>query len=53
MTDVLAWTGAALSTLLGLPQAVRALRSDSVGHAPDRVDTWSVGRLPNHPYAGV
>jgi uncharacterized protein with PQ loop repeat len=27
MTEVLAWTGAALSTLLGLPQAVRALRS--------------------------
>jgi uncharacterized protein with PQ loop repeat len=28
MIEVLAWTGAALSTLLGLPQAVRALRSN-------------------------
>jgi uncharacterized protein with PQ loop repeat len=27
MTEALAWTGAALSTLLGLPQAVRALRT--------------------------
>ena len=28
MIEALAWTGAALSTLLGLPQAVRALRTD-------------------------
>jgi uncharacterized protein with PQ loop repeat len=28
MTEMLAWTGAALSTLLGLPQAVRAWRSN-------------------------
>jgi uncharacterized protein with PQ loop repeat len=30
MIEVLAWTGAALSTLLGLPQAVRALRSNQL-----------------------
>jgi uncharacterized protein with PQ loop repeat len=30
MIDVLAWTGAALSTLLGLPQAVRALRTNQL-----------------------
>lgn len=28
MTELLAWAGAALSTLLGLPQAVRALRTN-------------------------
>ena len=28
MTEVLAWTGAALSTLMGLSQVVRALRAD-------------------------
>ena len=30
MTEVLAWTGAALSTMLGLPQAVRVLRTKQV-----------------------
>jgi uncharacterized protein with PQ loop repeat len=30
MTEILAWTGAALSTLLGLPQAVRALRTNQL-----------------------
>jgi hypothetical protein len=28
MIEVLAWTGAALSTLLGVPQAVRPLRTN-------------------------
>jgi uncharacterized protein with PQ loop repeat len=28
MIEVLAWAGAALSTLLGLPQAIRALRTN-------------------------
>jgi uncharacterized protein with PQ loop repeat len=30
MIEVLAWAGAALSTLLGLPQAVRALRTNQL-----------------------
>jgi hypothetical protein len=40
-------------TALWLTGLVRVLRSDSAGHAPDRTDTWSAGRLPDHPYVGV
>ena len=62
MTEALAWAGAALSTLLGLPQVVRALRTNQLeGPSPAtywltlaNATVWAVWALvTGHLAAGV